>query len=142
MAIGQVEAGPALPNTRGRQIDRQPTERPRQAARQDGGVYPVPCFTDRGVREADDGEAREAVGDVDLDGDWVSDGSVQGGGGHCGEHVGERSPALGWERAELWGLFRSGRSVDDHSALFLAQTIFRLRSAEPDDRGIEGLPTR
>ena len=45
----------------------------------------------RGVGQTDDGEAREAVGDVNLDRDRPADGPVQRGGGDGREHAEERS---------------------------------------------------
>ena len=63
----QIETGATLPNPRRSQIDGQAAEGPRQPARQDGGAHPIPRFTYRRVRETDDGEAGETVGNVDLD---------------------------------------------------------------------------
>jgi len=46
------------------------------------------------IGQSDNGEARQPVGDVDLDGDRAADGTGQGGSGYGGEHVKERSPPL------------------------------------------------
>ena len=90
---GQVEAGAALPHSRGRQVDGDPPQRPGQPAGEDGGAHPVAGLAHGGVGQADDGEAGQPVGDVDLDRDGLTDGAVQGGRRDGGEHAGERSAA-------------------------------------------------
>ena len=106
----EVEAGAALAHARGRQVDRDPSQRPGQAAREDGGAHAVARLAHRGVGQADDGEAGQPVGDVDLDRDRAADGTAQRGGGDRGEHGGERShqsrfrslPCFGEEQLATW----------------------------------------
>lgn len=77
---GQVESGSTFPNARRCKVHDRSPERPGEAAGQQGGTDPVPGFAYGGVGKSNDGESREAVGDVDLDGDRGSHGSVQRGG--------------------------------------------------------------
>ena len=84
---GEVEPGAALPHARGREVDGDPSQGPGETARQDGGAHPVAGLAHRGVGQADDGEAGQAVGDVDLDRDGAPDGAAQRGGGDRGEHA-------------------------------------------------------
>ena len=77
--------------SRGSQIDGQAAERPGQPAGQQGGPPKVAGLAHRGVGESDDGEAGQTVGDVDLDGYGLPDGTTQRGGCKRGKHVGERS---------------------------------------------------
>jgi hypothetical protein len=62
-----------------------------QAAREDGGPYPVPRFAAGGIGQADDGEARQPVRDVDLYGDRLTDGTTKSGRCDGCEHAEERS---------------------------------------------------
>ena len=82
----QVETGAALADARRRQVDRHPLERPVEPARQDGGPDPVPGLPAGGIGQADDGEAGQPVGDVDLDGDRAALDAEQRGGPNGGEH--------------------------------------------------------
>ena len=93
---GQVEAGAALAHARGRQVDRDPPQRPRQAAREDGGADPVACLAHRGVGQAHDGEPGQAVGDVDLDRDGAADGATS---------VAEATEASMLKERSHWRLF-------------------------------------
>ena len=90
-AMGRSSPAPPLRTPDGRQVDRDPAQRPRQAAREHGGAHPVAGLAHRGVGQADDGEAGQPVRDVDLDQDRAPHGTGQCGGGDRGEHAGERS---------------------------------------------------
>jgi hypothetical protein len=89
----EVEAGTALADTGGSEIDRQAPEGPWQPAGEDGGTYLVPRLANRGIGQTDDGESRQTVGHVDLDRDGASHGAVQRRRCDGGLHAGERSGA-------------------------------------------------
>ena len=83
----EVEAGAALAHTGRRQIHRDSAQRPGQAARQDGGADPVARLSHSGVRQSDNCEAWETVGDVDLDRDGAPDRATQRDGRDRSEHA-------------------------------------------------------
>ncbi len=74
-----------------RQINGDLAQWPGQTAREQGGSDAVARLAHRGVGQADDGEARKTVGDVNLDRDRSADGAVERGGGDGREHAEERS---------------------------------------------------
>ena len=74
-----------------RQVDRDPSQWPRQAAGEDRCAHPIAGLAHGGVGQPDDREARQPIGDVDLDRNGAPDGAAQRGGGDRCEHAGERS---------------------------------------------------
>jgi hypothetical protein len=52
-------------------------ERPRQAARQNRCTDAISCFTDRSVGQPNNGEPRQAIGDMDFDRDRAANGTTQ-----------------------------------------------------------------
>ncbi len=105
----EVEAGAALADTGGRQIDGHPPQGPRETAREHGGAHPVPRLTHGGIGEPDDGETGEAVGDMDLDRDGTPEGTVQRRGLYAGQH-GRRTVAGSGQSAVNFAL--SSQRVD------------------------------
>ncbi len=87
----EIESGAAFSQPRRRKVDDRPTERPREAAGQQRGTDTISSLSHRGVREPHNGEAGEAVGDMDLNGNGSANGTVQRGRGHGGKHDRERS---------------------------------------------------
>ena len=87
----QVEPRSPFAHARRREVHGHPTHGPGQAAGQHSGADTVSRLAYRGVGQADDREAGQSVGDVDLDRHRAPDGAAQRGGGDRGEHSGERS---------------------------------------------------
>jgi len=69
IAIARSKPVPSFGKLRGSEIDGDPSLRELVARVTDGRLDPLPCLLDRSVREAHDGERRQAVGDVRLDRD-------------------------------------------------------------------------
>ncbi len=92
---GQVESGAPLAHAGRRQVDRDPAERPRQAAGQQCRPDPVAGLAHRRVRQSDHGEAGKPVGHVDLDGDRLAVDADEHGRGNGGDHGALRSMRSG-----------------------------------------------
>jgi hypothetical protein len=69
------------------QVHRYPGPGPGEGARRHGGADSVTSFTHGGIGKPDDGESRETIRDVDLDGDRATLDAVQGGGRYRSEHA-------------------------------------------------------
>jgi hypothetical protein len=63
---GEIESCAYLSDTGRRQVDSDALHRPLQATRQDRRTHPVPRLTNGGIREPDDCEAGQAIGDMDF----------------------------------------------------------------------------
>ena len=90
---GQVEPGARLGNVAGRQVHGDALHRPFQLAGDDRGPDPVASLPARGVGQADDAEAGQPVGYVDLHRDGMAPDPGEGGGSDGSEHG--RPPAAG-----------------------------------------------
>ena len=77
-AMGRSRPAPPFLTPEGAKIDGHPMHGPRQAAREHGRTDAVPGFTHRRVRQSNDGEARQAVGNVNFDRDGTSNRAAQG----------------------------------------------------------------
>src|SRR5919199_1370441 len=66
---GQVEPGPRLAQVRGREVDGQPLGRELEPGVEDGRAHALARLPHGAVPEADDGEARQARAQGDLDRD-------------------------------------------------------------------------
>ena len=82
----EVVARPRLREVRGCEVDRDAPVRELEAGVAHGGVHALARLTDGGVAAADDGEARKAGAQIDLDGDPACGEAVDGEGGEAGEH--------------------------------------------------------
>ena len=96
-AMARSRRGAALAHARGRQVDGDAAAGPGQPARQQGGPHPVTRLAAHGVGRADDGEAGQPAGHVDLDDDGMAVDAEEGGRRDGGEHGGpprsrEREP--------------------------------------------------
>ena len=83
---GQVERGPDLAHRRRRQVHGGASIGPREARGEQRGAHAVARLATRRVGQPDDGERRQSVADVHLDGDRRSVDPRQGRRGDGGEH--------------------------------------------------------
>jgi hypothetical protein len=82
----EVVARSRLREVRGREVDRDAPVRELETGVAHGGVHALARLADGGVAAADDGEARKAGAQIDLDGDPACGEAVDGEGGEAGEH--------------------------------------------------------
>jgi hypothetical protein len=82
----KVHPRPRLAQAGRRQVGDDPPQGELESAVRERGPNPLPSLTDRGVREADDRECRQAAMDVDLDPDRAGRDPVEGEGLRRGEH--------------------------------------------------------
>ena len=85
-AIARSNPGPCLRRYAGREVDRDAALREREAGVEDRAADALARLAHRAVAEADDRERRQALADVDLDGDAPRFDAVDGERGDLGEH--------------------------------------------------------
>ena len=107
---GDVEAAAQLLEARRREVDRDPlgVAGPRRSGGGEGDPDAVQALAAGGVGLADQGDAREAGGDVDLDEHGAAPGPLHGGGVDASEHGGP--PRIGCLRKAVAAGRRAGRS--------------------------------
>src|SRR5207247_4126376 len=93
---GEVDAGAALADAGGREVDRHPLLRPLQPAGDPRGADAVARLAAGRVGQADNGEARKPGRDVHLDGDRLAVDAEQGRRRDGGDH----GALLGWRPEE------------------------------------------
>jgi hypothetical protein len=90
---GEIVRGPRFAPAGGRQVDRDPARRIREAAVPDGAADPLASLRQRRVRQPDDMAGRQSGSDVDLDADEGSRDPVNIGRHERCEHGGRLSAA-------------------------------------------------
>ena len=105
----EVEARAGLAQRGRREVDGDPLARELEARVEDRRPDPLAGLAHGAVGESDDGEARQARADVDLDGDLARVEAVDGEGGDAGEHGRPRWPARVTVEARALRGLRAGR---------------------------------
>lgn len=136
----EVEAGAGLAEGRRRQVDRHALVREREAGVVDRGPHALPGLAHRLVAEPDDGEARQARAEVDLDGDAARLQAGEGEGADVGDHWRDARPGLRHERRRGC---RGTRAADARKcAVGQAAEIVREGVAKPRRRCAESVQER
>jgi hypothetical protein len=90
---GEVERGAALAHLGRGEVHRDPARRVIEPTVADGAANPLAGLGESGVGKADDGQTRQAVGDVDLDADDPPVETGEGGREERGEHAADGTAA-------------------------------------------------